>query len=161
MKLLYAALAGLAATAAMTAFLYLLSLLTHRVMKVIKILGTMLTNQTQPDGTLSDSISTKVTGTIAHYAVGFFFAIIYLALWDSGVGLMSAAWGLLFGLAHGIVAMLVWYFFFMVHPNPPIIKLKTYLLTLVAAHLVFGLVATYTFYLLVQPAYDFWWSPAY
>ena len=157
MKFLYAIPAGLAATAAMTAFLYLLSFLTHRVMKVAKILGTMITRQTGPDGSLSDSTNAKVVGNIAHYLIGIFFAVVYLALWDSGVGLITASWGLFFGLAHGIVAMVMWYFFFMLHPNPPIIPLRTYLLTLIVAHLVYGFVATYTFYLLLKPDYAFWW----
>ncbi|WP_439881508.1 hypothetical protein ACSX1A_20555 [Pontibacter sp. MBLB2868] len=157
MKLLYVILAGLAATAAMTAFLYILSHLTHRVMQVIKILGTMLTNRTQPDGSPSDAVSTKVVGTVAHYALGVLFAIVYLALWDSGVGLVSASWGLLFGLAHGVIGMTLWYFFFMLHPKPPLIRLKTYLLTQIAAHVVFGFVLTYVYYLLLQPAYEFWW----
>ncbi|WP_018477056.1 hypothetical protein [Pontibacter roseus] len=156
MKFTYAILAGLAATAAMTAFLYLLSLATHRVMKVIKILGTMLTNRTQPDGGLSDAASTKVVGTLAHYAVGILFALFYLALWNSGVGLMNASWGLLFGLAHGLTAMFIWYLFFLVHPRPPLIGLRTYLVTLIFAHIIFGLVATYTFYLLMKPNYEFW-----
>ena len=156
MKLLHAVLAGLAATAAMTAFLYLLSYATHRVLKVIKILGTMLLFRTQPDGGLSDAVSTKAAGTVAHYAVGIFFAIIYLALWDSGVGMLTASWGLLFGLAHGIVAMVTWYFFFMLHPKPPLLALRTYLITLIFAHVIFGLVATYTVYLLQHPDYAFW-----
>jgi len=156
MKLLYIVIAGIAATAAMTAVLYVLSFITHRVMKVVRILGTMLLNRTQEDGSLSEAGSTKIVGTIAHYAVGVFFAITYLALWDSGVGLITASWGLFFGLAHGLVAMAIWYFFFMLHPRPPLIRLRSYLITLVFAHLVFGLVATYTFYLLLQPDYAFW-----
>ena len=157
MKLLYIILAGMAATAAMTAFLYLLSYITHRVMKVIRILGTMLTKRTQPDGSLSDTLSTKIIGTIAHYLIGVAFAFVYLALWDSEVGLISASWGLLFGLGHGILAMIAWYFFFLIHPNPPIIPLKTYLLSLISAHVIYGLVLTYTFYILIKPDYDFWW----
>jgi len=156
MKLLYAIMGGLAATAAMTAFLYLLSYATHRVMKVIKILGTMLLSRTQPDGSLSDAVSTKAVGTVAHYAVGVFFAVVYLALWDSGVGSLTASWGLLLGFGHGIIAMVVWFFFFMVHPKPPLLALQTYLITLIFAHVVFGLVVTYTVYLLEQPAYAFW-----
>lgn len=156
MKLMHAILGGLAATAAMTAFLYLLSYATHRVMKVIKILGTMLLFRTQPDGSLSDAVSTKAAGTVAHYAVGIFFALIYLALWDSGVGLLTASWGLLLGLGHGIIAMVIWYFFFMVHPKPPLLDLRSYLITLIFAHVVFGLVITYTVYLLQQPDYAFW-----
>ena len=157
MKLLYVILAGLAATAAMTAFLYILSHLTHRVMQVIKVLGTMITNRTQPDGSLSDAVSTKVIGTIAHYTAGALFAIVYLALWDSEVGFITASWGLLFGLAHGLIGMVIWYFFFLVHPKPPLIRLKTYLSTQIAAHIVFGFVVTYVYYLLLQPDYEFWW----
>jgi len=156
MKFLDAILASIAGTTAMTAFLYLLTYATHRVMKVIKILGTMLLFRTQPDGGLSDAFSTKVVGTIAHYSVGAFFAVMYLALWDSEVGLISASWSLLFGLANGIVGMFAWYFFFLVHPKPPIINLKTYLLTLIVAHMVFAFITFYTYYLIAQPDYSFW-----
>jgi hypothetical protein len=156
MKLLYAVIGGLAATAAMTAFLYLLSFVTHRVMKVIKILGTMLTNRTHPDGSLSDAVSTKVYGTVAHYLVGIIFALFYIALWHSGVGLINASWGFLFGLAHGLTAMFIWYLFFLVHPRPPLISLRTYLITLIFAHIVYGIVLTYTVYLLAHPEYPFW-----
>lgn len=156
MKLLYAILGGLAGTAAMSAFLYLLSFATHRVMKVIKILGTMLTNRTQPDGSLSDAVSTKVYGTAAHYLMGIIFALFYLALWNSGVGLVNASWGFLFGLAHGLFAMFLWYLFFLVHPRPPIIALRTYLVTLIFAHIVYGMVLTYTVYLFMRPDYPFW-----
>lgn len=156
MKLLYTVVAGLAATAAMTAFLYLLSYATQRVMKVVKILGTMLLSRTQHDGSLSDAVSTRMVGTVAHYLVGVLLAIGYLALWESGVGLVTASWGLLFGLGNGIIAMTAWYFFFMIHPKPPIIPLKTYLITLVFAHVIFGFVLTYTFYLLSHPAHSFW-----
>lgn len=156
MKFLDTILASIAGTAAMTAFLYLLTYATHRVMKVIKILGTMLLFRTQPDGGLSDAFSTKVVGTIALYSVGAFFAVIYLALWDSEVGLISASWSLLFGLANGIAGMFAWYFFFLVHPKPPIIQLKTYLLTLIVAHMVFAFVTFYTYYLISEPSYTFW-----
>lgn len=156
MKLLYAVIGGLAATAAMTAFLYLLSFATHRVMKVIRILGTMLTNRTQPDGSLSEATSTKVYGTVAHYLVGIIFALFYIALWHSGVGLINASWGFLFGLAHGLIAMFLWYLFFLVHPRPPLIPFRTYLITLVFAHIIYGLVLNYTVYLLDRPDYTFW-----
>ncbi|MFD2246014.1 hypothetical protein [Pontibacter ruber] len=156
MKLLHAILAGLAGTAAMTAFLYLLSFATHRVMKVVMILGTMLTGRTGPDGSISEAGSTKVVGNAAHYLMGIVFAIGYLALWDSEVGLPTAGWGLLFGLGHGLLAMVLWYLFLMVYPKPPRIPLRTYLITLIFAHIVYGFVVAYTFYLLEQPDYTFW-----
>ncbi|WP_187264767.1 hypothetical protein, partial [Pontibacter beigongshangensis] len=156
MKLLYITLAGLAATAALTAFMYLLTLLTRRVMKVIKILGTMLTNQTQADGSLSGSIQATLTGTVAHYAAGILFALGYLALWDSGVGAPTAAWGALFGLGHGLLAMAGWYFLFMLHTRPPAINLRFFLLSLIFAHVIFGVVVSYVYYLLAHPPYRFW-----
>ena len=156
MKLLFIILAGIAGTAAMTAFMYLLSYVTRRLLKVIKILGTMLLGRTKTDGSLSDRLSTKVVGTLAHYTVGILFSIGYLALWESGVGDITASWGLLGGLANGLFAMLIWYFFFMVHPKPPKIALEPYLITLVFAHIVFGFVVTYTYYQLIHPEYDFW-----
>ncbi len=140
----------------MTAFLYLLSYATHRVMKVVRILGTMLLNRTQPDGSLAEGTTVKIVGTLAHYAVGIFFALVYLALWDAGLGLMTASWGLFFGCINGVVGMAVWYFFFLIHPRPPLLQLWSYLHTLVFAHIIFGFVATYTFYLLLQPEYSFW-----
>ncbi|MFT2008898.1 hypothetical protein ACMA1I_09510 [Pontibacter sp. 13R65] len=156
MKLVYITLAGLGATAAMTAFMYLLTLLTKRTMKVIKILGTMVTHQTQPDGSLSGSMSSAIAGTLAHYALGILFALGYLAFWHSDVGAPTAAWGALFGLAHGLLAMAGWYFYFMLHSQPPVIALRTYLLSLIFAHIIFGIVVSYVYYLLVHPNFSFW-----
>ena len=156
MKFLLAVLAGLAGTAAMTLFLYLLSFLTSRTTRVVKVLGTMLTNRTQPDGGLSDAVSTSAVGIVAHYAVGAFFAVIYLALWDSEVGLATASWGILFGLANGIAGMVAWYFFFMLHRRAPVLKLGTFLMWMLVSHVIFGFVTTYVYHLLSQPVYAFW-----
>ncbi|WP_114783036.1 DUF6789 family protein [Botryobacter ruber] len=156
MKLLYAILAGLAGTAAMTAFLYLLTYATHRVMKTAKTLGTMLLDRTQPDGGLADDTKTRTVGTIAHFVAGIVFAIGYLALWNSEVGAPTASWGVFLGFANGILAMIIWYFFFMIHTNPPYISLKSYLVTLIFAHIIFGFVVSYVFYSLLQPRYTFW-----
>jgi hypothetical protein len=156
MKLFYIILAGIAGTASMTAFMYLLSYATRRLMKIIKILGTMLLGRTHTDGTLSNRMSTRVVGLFAHYIVGILFAIGYLALWESGVGSVTASWGIFGGLANGIFAMVIWYFFFMIHPKPPIIALEPYLITLVFAHIVFGFVVCFTYYHLIHPEYGFW-----
>ena len=156
MKLIYIILAGFAGTAAMTFFFSLLSLVTHRVMHIPRVLGTMLLGRTHPDGGLSGSKAAKVVGIAAHYGVGILFSIGYLALWESGVGFVTASWGLLVGLGNGIFAMLIWYFFFMIHPKPPIVKLETYLITLVFGHVIFGFVLTFVFYHLIKPEYNFW-----
>jgi hypothetical protein len=155
-KLIYVILAGLAGTAAMTTILYLLSLVTTRVMPVPRLLGTMLLGRTHPDGSMSNAPATLMVGTLAHYTVGVLYAIGYLALWESGVGTITASWGLLIGLANGLFAMVIWYFFFMIHPKPPHIRLDRYLIEMVLGHVLFGFVVTFVYYHLTNPEYTFW-----
>ncbi|MEJ8758133.1 hypothetical protein WG947_14060 [Pontibacter sp. H259] len=155
MNLIYAILAGLAGTAAMTAVLYLLSF-TNRALRVPQVLGTMLLGKTHPDGGLSGTPSTHIIGTAAHFLVGILYAIGYLSLWESGVGSLTFSWSLLMGFANGIFAMIVWYFFFLIHPKPPIIKLERYLVTLIFAHVIFGFIVTYVYYQLTINEHPFW-----
>lgn len=156
MKLIYAILAGIAGTAAMNLVLYLLSLATHRVLNVPQLLGTMLLGRTHPDGSLSASNSTRAVGYLAHFIVGILYIIGYLALWESGVGTVTASWSLLIGFSNGILAMVIWYFFFMIHQKPPLIKLESYLVTMVFSHIFFGFVATLVYYNLSDQEYSFW-----
>jgi hypothetical protein len=145
MKILFAIIAGIAGTLAMTAFLYLLTFITHKQMKVVKILGTMLTNNTQPGGKLSESKTTIIVGAIGHYSVGISFAIVYLILWHFGIGKPDFVNALIFGGVSGIAAIGIWYGFVAVHPNPPDIPLKSYLLTIFLGHFVFALTEFYTY----------------
>jgi len=154
-KLVYVILAGFAGTTVMTVVLYLLSF-TNRALRIPQLLGTMLLGKTHPNGSLSEAPSTLIVGTVAHFIVGILFAIAYLAFWESGVGTLTFSWSLLMGFANGIFAMIAWYFFFMIHPKPPIIKLERYLVTLVFAHVFFGFVVTYVYYLLTDNEHTFW-----
>nr|WP_222619668.1 hypothetical protein [Pontibacter sp. KCTC 32443] len=140
----------------MNLVLYLLTRVTNRVMQAPLILGTMLLGKTHPDGGISRSVSAKVVGTVAHYLVGILYAIGYLALWESGVGTVTLSWSLLMGFANGIFAMIIWYFFFMIHPKPPLVELNKYLIALIFGHIIFGLVLTYVFYQLSHLEYSFW-----
>ncbi|HEY4650452.1 MAG TPA: hypothetical protein VIG72_03515 [Pontibacter sp.] len=156
MKLLYVILAGVAGTIAMNTVLYMLSMVTSRVLNIPQLLGTMLLGRTHPDGSLSEAVGTRIVGLLAHFTVGALYAIGYLALWESGAGTVTATWGLLIGLGNGFFAMIIWYFFFMIHPRPPKIELERYLVTLVFSHVFFGFVATFSYYLLAQPEHSFW-----
>lgn len=156
MKLIYVIIAGLAGTAAMTVFLYFISLLTRHILQMPLLLGTMLLGKTHPNGSLSRSVSTKFVGTLAHYTMGILYAIGYLALWESGVGTITASWSLLIGFGNGILAMVIWYFFIMIHPKPPIIHLEKHLTAILLAHIVFGFILTYVYYQLTHVEYSFW-----
>lgn len=132
-------LAGLAGTALMTAFMYAMTFLTRHVMQVVRILGTVLTFQTGPQGQLSHTGLAGVVGTVAHYAIGVGFALVYYGLWSAGIGRPDLAWGIVFGLVSAVAAVLFWYLFLRFHPRPPAVLLPPYLLTLAAAHVVFAL----------------------
>jgi hypothetical protein len=138
--------AGLVGTAVMTFFMYGMSFLTDRVMKVIRILGTMLTFQTTPKGELSDSSWSILVGTIAHYVVGLSFTLVYAEIWRTGLGAPTLRFGVIAGFVSGLVGMLGWRVYFALHPSPPKnVPLKSYLLTLLAAHVVFGVTVALTY----------------
>lgn len=129
----------------MTLFMYLLTFISKRVMKVTKILGTMLTFRTTAGGGLSESRGAAIAGVAGHYCIGIFFALCYFLLWRAGIGKPDLPDALLFGLINGIAGIAAWRLSFAIHPRPPVIKLKPYLVTLLIAHLVFALGVVYTF----------------
>ncbi|WP_460977807.1 DUF6789 family protein [Spirosoma knui] len=145
MKFLEIIIAGIAGTALMTLFMYIMTFFTERVMKVTKILGTMLTFETSPDGKLSDSKRAIAVGILAHYTIGIAFALAYYLLWSLHIGRPDIQSGIWFGVGSGLVAIVSWFSFFAMHPKPPAIQLKPYLLSLFVAHIVFtyGVILTY------------------
>lgn len=138
---------GIIGTAVMTMFMYVLTFVTKRVMNVAKTLGTMITCQTEEDGRLSDSGFAMTIGVIVHYAIGILFAYCYHLLWMYGVGQPDFWNGLFLGFISGIFAVIFWFVFFAIHPFPPHIDLKNYLISLFLAHFVFAsvTVAVYIF----------------
>ncbi|MCF0040178.1 hypothetical protein [Dyadobacter fanqingshengii] len=136
---------GIVGTAAMTLFMYGMTFITDKVMKVTKILGTMITCQTTDDRGLSESKTAIFTGIVAHYIIGIAFVFCYHILWFLGVGQPDFLNGLILGLASGMIAVMFWFTFFAVHPFPPDVDLKSYLLTLFLAHFVFALTAVWAY----------------
>jgi hypothetical protein len=137
--------AGIVGTAVMTAVMYLIAYVTKDRFKVVKVLGTMLTFQTTRDKGLSDSPSAIAVGIIAHYLVGIGFTFIYEWLWSERIltpDFLNAAW---MGFINGIVGALVWKIFITIHPNPPTLPLKSYLVAITAGHVffAFGILASF------------------
>lgn len=143
--------AGIAGTAFMTLFLYLLAPLMHRQLKVVKILGTMLTNQTTPNSGLSERPPVIWVGVTVHYLIGVMFTFCYYFLWQSGIGKPDMKYGALSGFLTGLFGITVWRVFFWLHPNPPrTVSLPIYLLSLLIAHVIFGVFVHLTYRLLIQ-----------
>ncbi|AEI50793.1 DUF6789 family protein [Runella slithyformis] len=151
MVLLIIITAGISGTAFMTLFLYLFTALIHRQLKVVKILGTMLTNQTTPDGGLSELPWVIWVGVTVHYLIGVMFTLGYYFLWQFGIGSPDYESGAVFGFLTGLFGITVWRVVFWLHPNPPrTVSLPIYLLSLLIAHVIFGVFVHLTYSLLVQ-----------
>ncbi len=134
----------------MTLFMYGLAfVLGGRQTKVTKILGTMIANQTGPNGGLSERRPAIITGIIAHYAVGLAFASVYHWIWQTGIGQPTFRDGLWLSAASAGAAIILWRLFFAVHPRPPIVNLRTFLPSIGLAHVVFtfGAIAVYRLFL--------------
>jgi len=141
--------AGISGTAVMTAFMYIVSYITKKRFKVVKILGTMLTFQTTPARGLSDSPWAIVTGIAAHYLVGILFAMVWHWLWSKGIGSPTLLICMLYGFIFGLFGILIWQLFFAIHPFPPDVPLKEYMVSILSGHLFFG-VGVYCVFMVVR-----------
>jgi uncharacterized membrane protein YagU involved in acid resistance len=80
-------------------------------------------------------------GMVIHFMMGAIFAIIYALLWSVGFGSATWLWGLIFGAAHGVVAIVMMPLMMRMHPRPP--EMVGGPMTMVGqmmGHLLFGLV---------------------
>jgi hypothetical protein len=131
--------AGTAGTALMTAFVYVIAMFYDKRLKVVKVLGTMVTNRTTVEKGLSGHAYAIVSGILVHYFVGVLFALLYGLLWQNGIGSPSLTSAILFGFINGVIAICGWRIFIALHPNPPILPLKAYLLCILAGHLFYAI----------------------
>lgn len=114
-------------------------------MRISGILGTMLTLETQRDGTLSDSRRAQVVGVTGQYILGIVFTIIYWHLWNNGIGDPRASSVIFLAILSGIAGMVLWKIFLGFHPYPPAIRTNLYQLCLFGAHFVFAITVYFFF----------------
>ncbi|MBW8688353.1 hypothetical protein [Chitinophaga rhizophila] len=130
---------GIFGTLLMTGALYLLSLLTGKNYKVVGVLSTMVTNHTTPDKGLTKRPIDIIIGTILHYLIGVFFAVVYFYLWRADLIELTIGSALALGVITGIVAIAFWSAFIRLHPNPPAVPIPGYALLVGSCHLLFSL----------------------
>lgn len=130
---------GIAGTALMTLFMYTMSYVTDKVMKVPKLLGIMITMGSFGREDLKKRQFSLTLGVLVHYLIGIVFMFCYYELWSAGFGGPDFLTGLFFGFVSGGLAIAIWYSFFVIHPNPPEIPLRSYLSNLFVAHFLFVL----------------------
>ncbi|HEY0741851.1 MAG TPA: hypothetical protein VGD40_10325 [Chryseosolibacter sp.] len=139
--------AGIIGTLTMTLFIEVVARVSGKPFRVIHILADMLRFGQEFNHGQRRRIF--FLATILHYAIGVGFAFCYNFLLDSKY--ISSSWGdaVLFGASAGIVGILGWRLFFVVHPDPPVMNLFQYLTVIWLGHLVFacGLFLHVRFYL--------------
>lgn len=135
-------------TIVMTLFMYFYSAFFKKETRVIHIFGSMITGNT-PLRNVSTRAKSVIAGTIGHFSVGFFFALIYYALLKEEVVTINFSDAFVAGLLSGITAILIWMAYLYFHFNPPRISRIHYFIALLLSHIFFGIVTFYSFLLLM------------
>jgi hypothetical protein len=126
--------AAFSATNIMTTFSYIISLSYNRLFKEPVMLNFILDNM----GITLKGKWKKAGGWLAHYIIGFFFALIYETLWRyTGIkfGWLS---GIAFGIASGVVGIIGWHIIYRLPDEKPVAHLREYYLQLFFAHIIFA-----------------------
>lgn len=134
MNIVAAIVAGLSGTAVMTAMMYVAPSMGMPKMDILNMLGTMFV---EPDG------NAMGLGAVAHFMMGAIFGIIYALLWTAvGIGAAGWLWGLIFGVVHGLVAMVAMPIMMgNLHPRPPEMAQGPMMIAgLIIGHAIFGIV---------------------
>ena len=132
-----AVVAGLIGTAVMTVVMVMAPKMGMPKMDVMGVLGSMFS---------ADAGTARWMGFVAHFVMGIVFALIYAALWNANVGEATWSWGLIFGLVHGIVAIVAMPMMLGMHPRPSEMERSTKMMAgQIVGHLVFGLVVALTY----------------
>ena len=124
---------GVAGTLMMTLFSHILSKIFGRVFEEQRQLEKMI-NRGSPAG----KYTSHILGWILHLGMGQVFSYLNIKAAESTGQKPNPLNSLLYGAADGIVGVIIWRLNFLLHPNPPKVSLRKYLIQLFFAHLVFG-----------------------
>jgi hypothetical protein len=135
---------SLLATGGMTLFSYLLSKVVNKQFLEPALLNQLVFFRQK------ERKKHHVTGYLIHYAVGLFFTLIYKWLWKKSPETQHNTVSLLLGFINGVIGLLGWQLTFLLHPSPPIVDRKNYHIQLLAAHVVFGFINSWSYRKLKQ-----------
>lgn len=138
MDLIGAIVAGLVGTAVMTLLMYMGPMMGMPKMDMLGMLGTMFTT----------GGSAHILGGVVHFVMGAVFGVVYAFLWASVIGAPTWLWGLIFGLVHGVVALVTMPMMIRMHPRPPEGMTSTSPMMaagMIIGHIVFGIVVALTY----------------
>ena len=150
MNIIGAIVAGLAGTVVISMLMAMAPKMGMPKMAIWEMLGTMFSKQGNP-----------ALGWIVHFMMGVIFAIIYAALWAAGIGSATLLSGVVFGVAHFLVAGLMMGGMPMLHAGikagtvkaPGVLMLNTGVMGLMGGligHAVYGLVVALVYGLFIR-----------
>ena len=135
-------LAGISGTLIMTGFTESVAFFFKKPFHDIRILSIMLPFQKKIE---SPRPGIYLAATLLHYLIGVIFTYFYqwqlMERWIIN-DLLSA---FLYGGIIGSIAVIGWRIYFSIHPNPPPIDLKSYLLTIWFGHIALSMTAAAVF----------------
>ena len=136
--------AGLVGTGVLTALMqYVMPMIGQPSMDMPGMLGSMVTE---------DEGQAKMMGWGIHLAMGAVFGLLYAWLWSLELGFLGGPWwqtGLITGVLHGVVAVLVMPMLMSMHPRAPeMTKDMMSMVSKVVGHAVFGLVVAFVYTLM-------------
>lgn len=145
MKTFLPLLAGVFGTACMTIFTAVAFRVLKKNFNVVVILGNMLVWQKYTVLEPTRPFWRYLLAFLVHYGIGIFFAYLYAWILIEGIINLSLTSSILFGLAIGFIAIIGWRTFFALHPGPPMVILKYYLLVIGIGHIVLAITTALTY----------------
>jgi uncharacterized membrane protein YagU involved in acid resistance len=125
-----AIIAGIIGTIAMTVLMFIAPYLGLPEMNIINMLGTMFT---------TEATAVLFLGVIIHFMLGAVFGLIYAWLWTK-IGKPNVLWGAIFGVVHGVIAIVMMPVLSSIYPRAEIDMTALFAVGLLMGHIVFGIV---------------------
>lgn len=94
MEVKSAVVAGLLGSAALVGFELLFPKINRMELVLVRVVAEQVTSSARGQGVLA---------FVLQFVVGAVFGVVYAGLWSLGIGRPTWAWGVLFGLLHGVL----------------------------------------------------------
>ncbi|RNL87225.1 hypothetical protein ED312_10465 [Sinomicrobium pectinilyticum] len=126
---------AIVSTSVMTLFSYRYARARSSQFKEPELLNLLVKNS----GIIPLSPSKKnILGWILHYAIGFFFVLIFEILLSTGIVDFSLVICVVYGIVIGVIGVCSWLFMFSLNNDPPKIRFSEFYVHLLLAHLFFA-----------------------
>lgn len=136
--------AGFVGTVAMTSLLNIALYAFNQKVNVLLVIGNLLRGNTSSKR-IPKANGVLIVGAIVHYVVGVLSAVPYFYLWSNDFVSRTIPVAILLGIAHGLLAMIVWRCVLSPNTDQPQLPRKLFLTCIGIAYIFFSLGVFATF----------------